>query len=135
MMRGIVMAYNTQERVLAILRRQVGDAPQHIMEDFAQILEGNVARAQGQVEGRLVPIEEAAPGDNPEDPIVLDKADEEAGGSDIVEIQQNQLLAAGGSPLPVYDKLFLEGVEGSGPAEPPSDVVVEAWSRVEEIEE
>jgi len=58
----IVMVYSTQEWVLAILRRQVGDAPQHIMEDFAQILEGNVARAREQVEGRLVPIEEAAPG-------------------------------------------------------------------------
>jgi len=77
MMRGIVMAYNTQERVLAVLRRQVGDAPQHIMEDFAQIMEGNLEWFRGQVEGRLVPIEEAAPGDNPEDPIVLDKEDEE----------------------------------------------------------
>src|SRR5882762_5693554 len=136
MMRGMVMAYNTQERVLAILRRQVGDAPQHIMEDFAQILEGNVDRLRGQVEGRLVPIEEAAPGDIPEDPIVLDEEDEEeAGGSDIVAIQQNQLLAAGGSPLPVYDELFLERAEGSGPAEPPNDAVVEAWSRVEKIEQ
>src|SRR5882757_8605867 len=86
MMRGIVMAYNTQERVLAILHRQVGDAPQHIMEDFAQILEGNVVWARGQVEGRLVPIEEAAPGDNPADPIILDGADEEEeAGSEVVE--------------------------------------------------
>src|SRR5882757_5892015 len=144
MMRGIVMAYNTQERVLAVLRRQVGDAPQHIMEDFAQILEGNVARARGQVEGRLVPIEEAAPGGVPEDPIVLDGADEEeeeeeAAGSEIVEIQQNQLMAAGGSPLLVYGELFPERTEiWRNPAErsvePPSDAAVEAWSRVEEIE-
>jgi len=42
MMRGIAMAYNTQERVLAILRHQVSDAPRHIMEDFAQIMEGNL---------------------------------------------------------------------------------------------
>ena len=88
MMRGITMAYNTQERVLAVLCHQVGDAPQHIMEDFAQIMEGNLEQFRGQVEGRLVLIEEAALGDNPEDPIVLDKADkeEEAGGSDIVVI-------------------------------------------------
>ena len=131
------MAYNTQERVLAVLRHQVGDAPQHIMEDFAQIMEGNLEWFRGQVKGRLVPIEEAALGDNPEDPIILDEEDEEeeAGGSDIVVIQQNQLLAAGGSPLPVYDELFLERAEGSGPVEPPSDAVVEVWSRVEEIEE
>src|SRR5882762_2778315 len=139
MMRGIAMAYNTQERVLAVLRRQVGDTPQHIMEDFAQILEGNVARAREQVEGRLVPIEEAAPGDNPEDPIVLDE-DEEEIGSEVVEIQQNQLMAAGGSPLPVYGELFPERTEiWRNPAErsvePPSDEVVEVWSRVEEIEE
>src|SRR5882762_2758403 len=139
MMRGMVMAYNTQEWVLAILRRQVGDAPQHIMEDFAQILEGNVARARGQVEGRLVPIEEAAPGDNPEDPIVLEDDEEEAG-SEVVEIQQNQLMAVGGSPLPVYGELFPERTEiWRNPAErsvePPSDAVVEAWLRVEEIEE
>src|SRR6267378_7660245 len=106
------------------------------MEDFAQIMEGNLEWFRGQVEGWSVPIEDAAPGDNPEDPIVLDEEDEEeeAGGSDIVVIQQNQLLAAGGSPLPVYDKLFLERAEGPGPAEPPNDAVVEAWSRVEEIE-
>src|SRR5882762_9994458 len=136
MMRGIAMAYNTQERVLAVLCHQVGDAPHHIMEDFAQIMEGNLEWFRGQVKGQLVPIEEAAPGDNPEDPIILDedKEDEEAGGSNIVVIQQNQLLAAGGSPLPVYNELFPERVEGSGPAEPPNDAVVEAWSRVEEIE-
>ena len=88
MMRGITMAYNTQEQVLAVLHHQVGDTPRHIMEDFAQIMEGNLERFRGQVEGWLVPIEEAAPGDNPEDPIVLDKEDEEedAGGSDIVAI-------------------------------------------------
>jgi len=131
-MRGIVMAYNTQEWVLAVLRRQVGDAPQHIMEDFAQILEGNVARARGQVEGRLVPIEEAAPGDVPEDPIVLDGADEEeAAGSEVVEIQQNQLLAVGGSPLPVYDELFPERTEiWRNPAERSVNLLVtRQWRR------
>ena len=111
------------------------------MEDFAQILEGNVARARGQVEGRLVPIEEAVPGDIPEDPIVLDGADEEeAADSEVVEIQQNQLMAIGGSPLPVYGDLFPERTEiWRNPAErsvePPSDAAVEVWSRVEEIEE
>jgi len=62
MMRGIVMAYNTQDGVGT--SSAVGDALTH-HEGLCSILEGNVARARGQkVEGRLVPIEEAAPGDN-----------------------------------------------------------------------
>ena len=58
MMRGITMAYNTQEQVLAVLRCQVRDTPYHIMEDFAQIMEGNLEQFRGQVKGCLVLIEE-----------------------------------------------------------------------------